>query len=492
VGLEIDRDSFSPEDEEVFARRLRTGLAALEALLARPHMGEGPVSLGLELELSLVDAEGAPLGVNREVLAAAAAPRLGLELNRFNIELNTLPVPAAGDPFRALRADVEETLAALARAAGAHGGHAVAVGILPTLCERDLQSDALTDVPRFRALSSRIRALRQAPFRVRIEGVEDLSVDCDDVTLQGANTSLQIHLRIPPRRFAAVHNAAQIATGPVLAAVGNSPVLLNRLLWDETRVALFRQAVDEREPGAGWRPARVSFGHGWVRNGALELFAESVALHAPLLPVSGDEDAQAVVRAGGVPQLEELRLHHGTVWRWNRAVYDPADGGHVRVELRALPAGPTLTDMMANAAFLVGLTLGLADHTEWMTPAFPFRFAEHNFVAAARHGLDATLLWPARRAPSPRPVPAAALVEDLLPVAAHGLAEAGVDARAREELLAVVAERVRAGRTGARWQRAMVQRAEGDLGREGAVRRMLAHYTRRSDTDAPVHTWPVQ
>jgi gamma-glutamyl:cysteine ligase YbdK (ATP-grasp superfamily) len=491
VGLEIDRDTFTAEDEERFAGRLRQGLTALEALLARPYVGEGPVMLGAELELSLIDAAGSPLGVNLAVLDEAGAARLGLELNRFNIELNTLPVPAAGDPFGALEADISETLAALDRAVAAHGGRAVAVGILPTLREADLQSDALTDMPRYRALSARIRALRQAPFRVHIEGVEDLTVLCDDVTLQGANTSMQIHLQVPPRRFAAVYNAAQIATGPVMAAVGNSPVLLNRLLWDETRVALFRQAVDEREPSATWRPARVGFGHGWVRSGALELFAESVALHSPLLPVAGDEDPVAVVRGGGVPALEELRLHHGTVWRWNRAVYDPADGGHVRVELRALPSGPTMRDMMANAALLVGLTLGLADHTPWMTPAFPFRFAEHNFVAAARRGLDATLLWPARQAPSPRPVAAAALVADLLPVAAHGLAEAGVDAPVREELLGVVRERVRARRTGARWQRLMIEQAEDDLGREQAVRRMLTRYITLSEAGEPVHAWPL-
>lgn len=491
MGLEIDRDTFSAGDEEAFAERLRTGLAALELLLARPGFGEGPVQLGMELELSLVDDAGGPLDANREVLETAGAGQLGLELNRFNIELNTQPVPAAGRPFAALAKDVRATLATLGAAAAAHGGRAVAIGILPTLREGDLQSDALTDVPRFRALSARIRGLRQAPFHVRIDGTESLSVLCDDVTLQGANTSLQIHLRVPPRRFAAVHNAAQIATGPVLAAVGNSPILLSRLLWEETRVALFRQAVDEREPTATWRPARVGFGNGWVRAGAAELFAESVALHSPLLPVVGDEDPLAVVRAGGVPRLEELRLHHGTVWRWNRAVYDPADGGHVRVELRALPAGPTLVDMMANAAFLVGLTLGLTDHTEWMTPAFPFRFAEHNFVAAARRGLDATLLWPARRAPSPRPVAAAALVEDLLPVAAAGLAEAGVDAEERTRLLDVVAERVRLGRTGARWQRLAVAAEEGELGRDEAVRRMLDRYTALSEAGAPVHTWPL-
>lgn len=491
VGLEIDRDRFDAEDEERFARRLEENLAALEELLRRPGFGEGPPSLGMELELSLTDDAGRPLAVNREVLAMRPAPRLALELNRFNIELNSVPVPMEGCPFTAIGTEIAGTLGALETAARSHGGHVVAIGILPTLRERDLQSSALTDEPRFRALSSRIRALRQAPFRVEIDGPESLSVLCDDVTLEGANTSLQVHLRIPPARFARVLDAAQIATAPVLAAAGNSPILLDRLLWEESRVALFRQAVDERGPAQTWRPARVSFGNGWVRGGAAELFAESVALHSPLLPVSGAEDSMAVVSSGGVPLLEELRLHHGTVWRWNRAVYDPAGAGHVRVELRALPAGPTVRDMMANAAFLVGLTLGLADDVEWMTTALPFRYAEWNFTIAARLGLDATLLWPGRRAPSPRPVRVERLLDPLLEVAAHGLADAGVDGHEASDLLGVIADRVACGQTGAVWQRRTVQSRETAEGREAAVAGMLAGYMAHQATGRPVHTWPL-
>lgn len=492
MGLDIDRETFDAADDERFARRLRADLAALDELLARPGFGDGPVSIGIELELSLVDARGRPSGHNAEVLRDARAENLALELNRFNVELNSRPVPVAGRPFAALGGEVRETLRAIDAAAAAHGARPAAIGILPTLREGDLQSDALTDMPRFRALSRRIRAMRQAPFHVRIEGAESLSVLCDDVTLEGANTSLQVHLRIPPARFAAVHNAAQIATAPVLAAAGNSPILLDRLLWDETRVALFRQAVDEREPTAAWRPARVSFGHGWVRTGPHELFAESVALHTPLLPVSGDEDAVEVVRAGGVPGLDELRLHSGTVWRWNRPVYDPEGGGHIRLELRALPSGPTVRDMMANCAFLVGLTLGLEEHAEWMTAALPFRYAEHNFTAAARSGLGATLLWPEHRAPSPRPVAVTALLDAMFPIAARGLASAGVDAAEADELLGLVSDRVASGVTGARWQRARVEEDEPRLGRHAAVLRMFGGYLALQREGFPVHTWPAR
>jgi hypothetical protein len=368
----------------------------------------------------------------------------------------------------------------------------VLVGILPTVRAEDLGPEAMTDTPRFRALSTAIRALRERDFRLQIVGEDRLDTLCEDTTAEGANTSLQIHLRVPPRAFAATHAAAQLATAPALAAAGNSPLFLGCRLWDETRIALFKQAVDERgELDESWRPAaRVSFGHGWVREGAYELFAESVALHPPLLPACGEEDALAVVRAGGVPRLAELRLHHGTVWRWNRAIYDPDAGGHVRLELRALPAGPTLADMLANAAFLLGLTLALRDDVGWMLPAFPFEYAHRNFYRAAQQGLDATLLWPAREAPSPQPVPAAELVARLVPAAHAGLVGAGVEDAEAERWLAIVAARAASGRTGARWQRRALARLEETRTRDEALVELVARYRAAAASDRPVHEWP--
>ncbi len=491
MGLEIDREEFEPADHQRFAERLQQSLVALERVLARPGFGEGPASIGAELEFSLVDARGAPLPRNRAVLEDCRHPCLTLEADRFDLECTTTPVALCGRPFSALGAEIEETLAAASAAARRHGGRLVTIGILPTLRPADLQSDALTESLRYRALSAGLRRLRGTPFDVRITGTETLQVSCDDVTLEGATTSWQVHLKVPPADFAATYNAAQAATAPVLAVCGNSPTFLGRRLWDETRIALFRQAVDEREEVTAddWRPARVSFGHGWVRKGPLELFAESVALHAPLVPVV---DAQHPIEAAraGIPSLGELRLHHGTVWRWNRAVYDPAGGGHVRIEMRALPSGPTLLDMLANAAFLIGLTLALAPEAERISSSLTFGQARANFYAAARHGLDAVLLWPSPEPPSPRPVAALELVPRLLPLARAGLLEHGVEATEADRLLAVIAERVARPITGARWQLRELAEQERRVGRGQALAAMLARYAEHSASGRPLHEWP--
>jgi hypothetical protein len=264
-------------------------------------------------------------------------------------------------------------------------------------------------------------------------------------------------------------------------------------LWDETRVALYRQSVDDRLDVTSdeWRPGRVSFGHGWVRQGAAELFAESVAIHAPLVAMLGDEDPLTVAGAGGVPALGELRLHHGTVWRWNRAVYDSAGGGHLRIEFRPLPAGPTITDMLANTAFLLGLTLALAPDADRLVTRLTFGQARRNFYAAARDGVDAELLWPSDDAPSPRRQGVTALVERLLPLARRGLRDGGVVAAESEPLLEVIAARAATRQTGARWQAAALTALSGRRDRHAALTAMLDRYQELAARGDPVHRWPV-
>ncbi|MDH3647554.1 MAG: glutamate--cysteine ligase [Gammaproteobacteria bacterium] len=490
MGLSIDKEHFDEVEFQQFEKRLHQNLDALEVLLRRDDFGLGESSLGAELELDLIDNQCRPLTVNRSVLSQHVDPRLQLELTRFNLEFNLSPVAAAGQPFTILRGEMEEALRELEPAVAEHGGRIVTIGILPTLRLEDLQRSAMTDMPRYRALSSGLRRIRRKPFRIRIDGDEPLDQVCDDVTLEGANTSFQIHLRINPADFANTYNAAQLVTPLAIAVAGNSPIFLEHCLWEETRVALFKQAVDARAPNTGdWRrAARVPFGHGWVRRGAFELFAETVRLFPPILPVCDDEDPMDVVMAGGTPRLAELRLQQGTVWQWNRAIYDPAHGGHLRIELRSLPSGPTPLDMMANAAFLVGLCVGLRKDMYQLLPAFPFRYAEYNFYRASQNGLDAQLLWPDLSSVSPAQFKASELVMRFLPVANDGLLQLGVDESEAQQLLAVIEERARSGRTASHWQRNALQKLD-KKGRPEALAEMLLTYQTHSQQGQPVSEW---
>jgi hypothetical protein len=492
MGTDIDQEEFGERDYARFAERLEECLTVLGRLLSRPGFGTGPVTMGAELELFLVDGAGRPLPHNQAIRAAVADPRVTLELNRFNLELNASPALLAGRPFAALGGELNLLVDRVTHAARDYGGRVAVIGILPTLSPADLGPGAMTDLPRYRALDGGLRRLRQDPFHIQIAGADPLELASDDVGLEAANTSFQVHLRVDPADFTRTYNAAQLATAPVLAVSGNSPTFLGHRLWEETRIAVFKQSVDDR-PGRGprRRPARTALGTGWLRGGALELFTESIRRHQPLLPVLGHPGPMAGGAAGQAPPLDELRLHQGTVWRWNRAIYDPASGGHLRIEMRALPAGPTMIDMLANAAFLIGLSLWLADQDQHWTYALPFERADHGFYRAAQHGLSARLSWPAGPRDQMRTLPAAKLVAELVPVARQGLLQAGVAAAEADELLDIISARAASGQTGAAWQRATLAAAERRHDRQRALAVMLDCYLHCAGTGLPVHTWPV-
>lgn len=486
----VDREHYDEHAYERMRGKLDQCLQALDVLLARPGFGVGPQTLGAELELFLIDGDAAPMPRNEEVHRRIADDRLTKEVIQYNVEANLTPVPLAGSPFSAMRAEMDE-LQAMVDAATDGTGRSITIGTLPTLTSADLGRAAVTNEARYRALDNRLRVLRNEPYHIDITGTDHLLAEANDVSLEGANTSFQLHVRVEPGRFVDVYNAAQIATAPVLAVSGNSPYFLGHDLWAETRIALFKQSVDFRE---GHRrrtmPSRVSFGSRWLERSAMEIFADAVRTHEPILPVTSDEDPRVALHVGMIPGLDELRMHLSSIWTWNRAVYDPNEGGHLRIELRALPAGPTTVDMAANAAFLLGLTLAASEDTATWTRMLAFEQARDNFLAAARDGLDATMLSPFDRN-GVRPVGARELALRLLEPARSALRGREVDAGDVDGLFALLDERITTGRTGTAWQRATVAALEPRLGRDRALVGMTERYVDAMSTGEPVHSWPL-
>ena len=489
MGKGLASRTFTREDRQRYRDKVRRCLDVLARMLHDEQFEFDLPLTGMEVELNLVDADARPAMRNAEVLARIGNPAFVEELGRFNLEITLAPKTLTGDGALQYEREVRDQLNTAEEKAQAAGAGMVMIGILPTLRAEHLTPEAISANPRYALLDEQMLLARGEDLHIDIRGdSEPLETYADSIAPEAACTSVQFHLQVSPEDFAPAWNAAQCLAAAQVAVGANSPFFLGRELWRETRIALFTQATDTRPvemKAQGVRP-RVWFGERWITS-VFDLFEENLRYFPALLPVLDDEDPVAELAAGRTPALPELRLHNGTVWRWNRPVYDVVAGRpHLRIENRVLPAGPTVVDILANGAFYFGTLHALANADRPVWSRMSFGAAEDNFLAAATRGLDATVYWPGIGN-----LPVGELVlRHLLPLAHEGLRAWGVDGDIRERLLAIVEGRCTTSQNGARWQVDAVHglQARG-LDRWEALRAMTTQYIANSHTNAPVHTW---
>jgi hypothetical protein len=489
MGEEVAQQEFTREDRTRYREKVRRCLDVFARMLRESRFDSDSPMTGLEIELNLVDELGDPALKNTEALEAIADPDFQTELGQFNLEINVPPKQLKDRGFTDFEDGVRASLNDAETKAAKVGAHLVMIGILPTLSTGHMSPESLTPNPRYQLLSDQILAARGEDIVIDIGGPERLRTTSDSIVPEAACTSTQLHIQVSPEEFPAYWNASQAIAGVQLALGANSPFLLGRELWRETRVPLFEQATDTRSEelkAQGVRP-RVWFGERWI-NSIFDLFEENVRYFPALLPVIDEEDPLDELESGRTPSLAELRLHNGTIYRWNRPVYDVVDGTpHLRVENRVLPAGPTVADTMANAAFYFGLVRALAQHERPLWSQMSFSAAEENFHVAAEQGIDAKVYWPGLGQ-----VPATELVvRRLLPMARAGLDAWGVLAEESDRLLGIIEQRCIVGQNGASWfvGRFATRVAENDGDRLAALRSTLNEYRGHMHTNDPVHTW---
>ncbi|MGM0384559.1 MAG: glutamate--cysteine ligase [Actinomycetota bacterium] len=491
MGKDLASRTFTREDRQRYRDKVHRCLDVLAEMLHRELFEFDLPLTGMEVELNLVDHDGNPAMRNAEVLARIDNPAFVQELGRFNLEINIPPQTLMGDGAARYERQVREQLNTAEEKAQAEADGMVMIGILPTLRPEHLTSEAISSNPRYGLLEEQMLLARGEDLHIDIRGAtEGLETWADSIAPEAACTSVQFHMQVSPDDFASSWNAAQALAAAQVALGANSPYFLGRELWRETRIALFTQATDTRPvemKAQGVRP-RVWFGERWVTS-VFDLFEENRRYFPALLPVVEDEDPVAELAAGRTPSLAELRLHNGTVWRWNRPVYDVVRGRpHLRIENRVLPSGPTVVDILANGAFYFGTLRALAQEDRPVWSRMSFGAAEDNFNAAAMRGMDAVTYWPGMGE-----VPVAELVHRrLLPLAEEGLRDWGVDDDIRERLLGVIEGRCSTGQNGARWQVDTVHAFEArGMDRWEALRRMTQEYIARGHTNEPVHTWEI-
>ena len=481
VPIDVDADA-----RRRFMRSLLDDIDALSRLLEEGRIESGIRRVGAELEMFLIDKRRRPAPVAMEVLERANDPRLTTELARFNIEANTAPQIFGERCLSSLERELSDVVQVVRKAAEDVGADVLLTGILPTLDLADLSLDNMSPKPRYFALNEAMIKLRRGNFRVHIKGLDELDVVHDNVMLESCNTSFQIHFQAGADEFAQLYNLAQAVTAPVLAAAVNSPTLLGQRLWHETRVALFQQSIDARSTAQMMRGARprVTFGETWLDNSVIEIFKEDIARFHVVLA----DAEEGKLDENDLPLLSALRLHNGTVYRWNRPCYGIHDGkAHLRVENRVLPAGPTIVDQVANAAFYYGLMAAMIDEYGHIEEQLDFDDAKANFFAAARHGLQAQFTWIHGRTYT-----AGSLILDhLLPLAREGLKKQNVQAGDIDRYLNVLEDRVKSGRTGSQWFHVSLAGMYGRGTRDSRLHALTSAMLARQKQGDPVHTWEL-
>ena len=398
--------------------------------------------------------------LNAKVLEVIADGDFQTELAQFNVEINVAPRSLEGDVFGELERDVRTSLNNGEEKARGVGAHMVMVGILPTVTDGHLDAESFSANPRYQLLNEQIFAARGEDLDIRIAGVERLSTFADTITPEAACTSVQLHLQVDPSR------SGRTGTPP-----RRSPASSSR--WPPTRRSSSARSCGARRASrcSSRRPTRAR------RSCAPRACARACGSGSAGSPRSSTSSRRTSAtsrrccrcartrtrsrcsRAATSPALPELRLHNGTIYRWNRPIYDTVRGlPHLRVENRVLPAGPTVTDILANAAFYYGLLRALVDQDRPLWSQMSFAAAEENFHAGARDGIEANVYWP-----GVGEVPVAELVlRRLLPMAHEGLETWGVGRADRERLLGIVEQRCLKLTNGAAWQAAAFHRLYED------------------------------
>ncbi len=472
-----------------FVRAMLDDIQALEKMIELGWIESDKKRIGVEQEMYIIDSAGFPASLSDRLLENIDDSNFSTELARFNLEANLEPTPIGGDFLRRMEKDLRSALLQAEQAASKLNTRIVLTGILPTLREAHVSLDNLTPEIRYRCLNDTCMAVRGDNFTLNIDGVDRFESSHDCAVIEGASTSFQCHLQVAPAEAASLYNLAQLITAPLLAIAANSPVLLNRRVWHETRVALFERTFEYRSNPQLARdfPTRVGFGESWVEDSIIEVFRENAMRHHVIMVRDPGESSLELVNAGQIPELQSLTLHNGTVWRWNRPCYGITDGKpHLRIENRALPAGPTIIDQVANVALFYGLMQVMQPEAAGIPRQMSFATAKSNFFAAAQHGLAARFTWLDGNHIGARKL----LRHRLIPLAREGLSQLEVPAGDIDNYLGILEARAQNCRSGARWLLDSLADLPEDR-RETVCRQAVEIVHKRQSGDLPVHQWEL-
>lgn len=485
------------EDQEQmqdFVRKLLNDVQALEYMLKNDWFEKDITRIGAEQEMCMVDTKTfKPACIAMEALETMKKYEwVETELAKFNLETNMIPRELKGKCLSQMENENVRNLTRIREKLEKFGADIILTGVLPTLRKFDLTLDNLTPKKRYFALMESInKQLIGNSYELRLSGIDELLLKHSSPMLEACNTSFQVHLQVSPDEFVKMYNIAQALAAPVMAISANSPIVFGRRLWHESRIAMFQQALDTRTTHEHMRERspRVSFGNGWLKKSILEIYHEDIARFRVLISSDVDEDSIDMIQKGEAPKLRALQVHNSTVYRWNRPCYGISDNGkpHLRIENRVLPAGPTMLDEMANAAFWLGAMVGMSDEIDDIREHIEWEDVSDNFSKAAKFGIDSKFTW----FKDQKITVSDLVLKKLLPIARKGLEKRKVNKADIDRYLGVIEQRAKKQMNGARWQLRAYSKFLKETSRDEALTCLTASIIKNQRTEKPIHTWKM-
>ena len=469
-----------------FIKHLLDDIEALQYMLDHNMMEDDIRRIGSEQEFCLMNQNFRPSDKAELILKKINDPHFTTELAKYNLEINLDPFELTGDCFTQVENQLSTLLSKAGEVAKLEDVKLLLTGILPTITKHELAFNYMTPNPRYWALNNMMRSLRGSDFELKIRGVDELSIKHDSVLFEACNTSFQIHLQIPSHDFVASHNWAQAISGPVLGICTNSPLLLGRELWCETRIALFQQSIDLRSSSHSLKDQRprVTFGTEWLTGSVVDIFKNDIANYKVILGKAIQKNSIDELQKGNIPKLEALTTNNSTIYRWNRPCYGVGGGKpHLRIENRYIPSGPTQIDELANFAFWIGLMMGRPSNCDDLPAVMDFREVKANFIKSARTGKESVLRWFGKRIAVKDLV-----LQELLPIAEEGLKKCKIDQADISRLLNIIEKRTK-GQTGSQWTVDNYRRLKDELKPDDSLLILTKTMYENQNENKPVHNW---
>lgn len=479
MGAEITKTDFTSEDIKNFQIQLKNETELLKKWIDEKKFCNTGYSGGIELEATLVSSEFEPQPVNHEFLEKLNHPQIVHELAKYNIEMNGTPFPCKSNFLRLLKEDISEQFKLSQACAESLNTHILLIGTLPTLKKNMLNLKSLTEAKRYEALNKELFSpqdqLRQN--YIHISGDRDiLKMTTSDIMAASTATSFQFQWKFPIELATRAFNLSSILAAPMVAVSANSPFVLGKELWKESRVPLFEHALSgSPRQHKNQHISRTLFGRGYLQKSFYEFYEQNLHHFPCLLPISLNTPPE---------EFSYLNFHNGTIWRWNRPVIgkNPDGSAHIRIEHRIPPSGPTIDDSLANLAFFLGMMMELTHEKTPLEMQIPFVFSEKSFYMAAKHGMGIDIAWTMNRTRNLKSL----LLEELIPAAERGLQRLGIDdSDIKYYLRNIMYPRVFSEQNGANWQIQFMRQNKCSLAE------MTEQYYKNQQSEKPVHLWKI-